>query len=282
MTICFLLLALPCLAAYDLEVPVDPWDEYQLQFRKYSQQLLKSYDRAIVNDYEGAIAEATKAIDILPEEGLAYAERAKYYRTLNKQKDADRDFRKALTLFDQAIQRYKPGNSDKKPKKPTFRNVNETEAAKLIASIQYQRGETSFSLERYQQAKDDFVTSCKGGNAAACSRLKDVELIGKRGINWVPLLASQFYDRQKVERVSKDVFRVWVLREDLLQSQPDVAQAAKQQHLELNCNTRLFRLMEGFTVSGSGEKTSDTVDTATVRPTPGSAAGKLMVMLCSP
>src|SRR6185369_3476745 len=81
-------------AAYDLEVPTDPREERRLQFTKYSRQLLKSYDLAFVDDYTGAIREVTAAIDILPDEGLAYAERAKYLRTLNNPKDAERDLRK--------------------------------------------------------------------------------------------------------------------------------------------------------------------------------------------
>lgn len=271
-----------CQAAYDLEVPVDPWEEYRLQFKKYSQQLLKSYDRAFVNDYEGAIREAGKAIDILPEEGLAYAERAKYYRILNNPKDADRDFRKALTLFDQAIQRYRPGSGDKKLPKGARRKVDPAESARLVATLRYQRGEAYFSQEQYRQSRDDFGTACKGGSSVACTRLQDVEQVEKRGVNWVPLSARQFYDKQRIERISKNTVRVWVRREDLQPSAAGAGQEAMLQQLELRCNSRQFRMLERLLVSATGAKTPEATEAGFSRPAPGSAAGTLMVMFCSP
>lgn len=271
-----------CQAAYDLEVPADPWEEYRLQFRKYSQLLLKSYDRAFANDYEGALREAGKAIDILPEEGLAYAERAKYYRILNNKKEADRDFRKALTMFDQAIQRYRPGSGDKKLKKGTRGKVGPVESARLVATLRYQRGEAYFSQEQYRQSKDDFEAACKVGSQVACARLKDVELIEKMGVNWVPLSMRQFYDKQRVERVSKDAVRVWVRWEDLRPSAAGAGQEAMMQHLELSCDSRRFRLLERLSVSDDGARKSEPVETGFEQPTAGSAAGTLLVMFCSP
>ena len=270
-----------CQAAYDLEVPADPWEEYRQQFKKYSQQLLKSYDRAFANDYEGAIREAGKAIDILPEEGLAYAERAKYHRILSNPQDAERDFRKSLTLFDQAIQRYRPGNRDKKLKKGSRRKTDPGESAKLVTTLLYQRGEAYFSQEQYRQSKDDFKTACKGGSSVACSRLQDVELIEKRGVNWVPLSTRQFYDKQRIERISKDTVRVWVRREDPQPSAADAGQEAMLQHLELNCNSRQFRMLERFWVSAAGASSPEAAENGFSGPTPGSAAGTLMVMFCS-
>lgn len=282
MLVCFFKMALPSGAAYDLEVPVEPWDEYRLQFMKYSRQLLKSYDRAFVFDFVGALAEASKAIDILPEEGLAYAERARFYRIMNNQKEADRDFRKALTLFDQAIMRYRPGSADKKTDKATFRKVNDDDSTKLITTLQYQRGEAYFSMEQYRKAREDFELSCKAGNSVACARLQDVGVIEKLGSNWVPLYARQFYDRQRVERLSRDLVRVWVWVGDAKQSQSEGGQAAKTQRIELKCSTRDFRVLEGSLISASGEKTPNKADAEFSRPLPGSIGGKLMVMFCSP
>lgn len=275
-------MALICQAAYDLEVPADPWDEYRLQFKKYSQQLQKSYDRAFVNDYEGAVREAGKAVDILPEEGLAYAERAKYYRILNKPNAADLDFRKALTLFDQAIQRYRPGSGDKRLQKGARRKVDPAESARLVTTIRYQRGEAYFSQGQYRQSRDDFGTACKGGSSVACNRLQDVDLVEKRGVNWVPLSARQFYDKQRIERLSKDTVRVWVRREDLQPSSAGAGQEAMLQHLELRCDSRQFRMLERLLVSANGVKAPEAAEIGLNRPTPGSAAGTLMVMFCSP
>lgn len=270
-----------CQAAYDLEVPADPWEEYRLQFKKYSQLLLKSYDRAFVNDYEGAIREAGKAIDVLPDEGLAYAERAKYYRILSNPKEAERDFRKALTLFDQAIQRYRPGSRGKKLPKGTLRKVDPAESARLLATLRYQRGEAYFSQEQYRQSRDDFGTACKSGSSVACSRLQDVELIEKRGINWVPLSTRQFYDKQRIERTSRDTVRVWVRREELQPSSANAGQEAMLQHLELRCDSRQFRMLERLLVSNTGATTPEAAEDGLNRPTPGSAEGTLMVMFCS-
>lgn len=273
-----------CRAAYDLEVPADPWDEYRLQFKKYSQLLLKSYDRAFVNDYEGAIGEAGKAIEILPDEGLAYAERAKYYRILSNPKESERDFRKALTLFDQAIQRYRPGNKGNKGKKlpkNALRKVDPAESAKLLATLRYQRGEAYFSQEQYRQSRDDFGAACKDGSSAACSRLQDVELIEKRGINWVPLSTRQFYDNQRIERTSSNTVRVWVRREELQPSAANAGQGAMLQHLELRCESRQFRMLERLLVSNTGAITPEAVEDGLNSPTPGSAEGTLMVMFCS-
>jgi tetratricopeptide (TPR) repeat protein len=273
-------LAATCGAAYDLEVPPDPREEYRLQLKKYSQQLLKSYDRAFVDDYAGAIREVTLAIEILPDEGLAYAERAIYLRTLNNQPDAERDFRKALSLFDLAIQRYRPAKSVKKSKKDARTKVDPGEA-RLVATTRYQRGEAYFGFEQYRQAKDDFAAACKGGSAIACSRLQEVKLIEKRGLNWVPMSSLQFYDRQRVERPAPGVLRVWLLREERQPVRVDGAQeGSSQQHLELKCEAHEFRILDEPELSGSGAKSPAESETRFGQPVPGSAAGKLLLMLC--
>lgn len=271
-----------CLAAYDLEVPVDPWEEYRLQFRNYSRQLLKSYDRAFMNDYEGAVREAGLAIEILPEEGLAYAERGKYYRILNSQKDAERDFRMALTLFDQAIRRYRPDSAGKKLQKGAARKVDPADSALLVATLRYQRGEAYFSQELYRQAWDDFGAACENGNQVACARLQDVEQIEKRGVNWVPLSMRQFYDKQRIERISGDAVRVWLRREDPLSSSAGAGQETLLQQLELRCDFGKFRLLEQLIVQGNAARDAVTVADGFDTPAPGSATGKLMIMFCSP
>ncbi len=280
--VCFFKLSSSCHAAYDLEVPADPWEEYRLQFVKYSRQMTKSYDRSFVFDYASALAEAAKAIDIMPDEGLAYAERARIYRIMNNQREADRDFRKALTLFDQAIMRYRPGKSEKKSDKATYRQVTDADSAKLITTLQYQRGEAYFSMEQYRKAREDFDSSCKGGNSVACTRLQDVDMIEKLGSGWVPLFERQFYDRQRVERISRDLVRVWVWLGEANASHIDSGRVGKTQRLELKCSTRDVRVVEGSIVSANGEKTPDKSDTEFSRPLPGSIGGKLMAMFCSP
>jgi len=266
-----------CRAAYDLETPPDPREERRLQFTKYSRQLLKSYDLAFVDDYAGAIREVNAAIEILPDEGLAYAERAKYLRTLNNPKDAERDLRKALTLFDQAIQSYRPNNNGKKAKKRAPAHVDPVEAARMIALIRYQRGEAYFGFEQYRQAGDDFSLACSGGNFIACSRLQDLKMIEKRGLSWVPLSSLHFYDRQRVERPAKDVVRVWVRRENPHPARTDIAPIGViQQQLELKCASHEFRVVGTKDTSASGGKS----DTRFQKPEPGNVAGKLLYMLC--
>lgn len=269
-------------AAYNLEVPVDPWDEYRLQFKTYSRLLLASYDRAFIDDYEGAIREVGKAIDLLPEEGIGYAERGKYYRMLNNTALAESDFKKSLLLFDRAIERYRP-DGDRKSKKRASRKVDPAEAARLIATLRYQRGEAYFNFEHYHQAADDFAASCQSGNTVACSRMWDVKAIEKRGLNWVPISALQYYDRQRVERPARDVVRAWVRRED---SQPVHEEGGNvkyvQQHLELNCTTREFRLLEAFVSSGSRQPPSKKApEPGFSKPVPGSAPSRLLTILCS-
>ncbi len=270
-------------AAYDLEVPVDPWDEYRLQHKHYSRLLLKSYDRAFANDYEGAVKDVTAAIEILPDEGLAYADRAKLYLTLNRQKDADSDFRRALYLFERALERYRPEPVDRKKNK-TARRIDPAEFAKLAATTRYQRGEAYFAFEQYKNAKEDFAAACQGGSALACSRMWDITQIEKRGLNWVPLSARQFYDRQRIVRPARDRVRVWVRREDgQLPKADGGVDESIQQHLELHCATREFRLIEAFTISASSQGRAEKPEQpGLLKPIPGSAAGKLMVMLCPP
>lgn len=272
----------PVLAAYNLEVPVDPWDEYRLQFKTYSRHLLASYDRAFIDDYDGAIREVSKAIELIPEEGIGYAERGKYYRMLNNSALAEGDFKKSLLLFEQAIERYRP-DGGKKSKKSAGRKVDPAEAARLIATLRYQRGEAYFSFEKYRQAADDFAASCQAGNTVSCSRIWDVKAVEKRGTQWVPISALQYYDRQRVERPERDVVRVWVRREN---SQPVQAEAGPekyiQQHLELNCSAREFRLLEAFVSSGGKPAVSQkAAEPGFTKPVPGSAPSKLLIMLCA-
>lgn len=272
----------PALAAYNLEVPVDPWDEYRLQFKTYSKHLLSSYDRAFVDDYEGAIREVNKAIELIPEEGIGFAERGKYHRILNDSAKAEADFKKALSLFAQAIERYRPAGN-LKSRKNNARKVNPAEAARLIATLRYQRGEAYFSFEMYHQASDDFAAACQGGNTVACSRIWDIKAVEKRGTNWIPLSSRQFYDRKRVEQISRDLVRVWVRREE---SQPVRAESGPdnylQQHFELKCATREFRLIEAFVFSGGSQSASEKPDaTGFVKAMPSTAINKLLATLCA-
>lgn len=268
-------------AAYNLEVPAEPWDEYRLQFKKYSNHLLASYDRAFVDDYEGAIREVDKAIELLPEEGIGFAERSKYHRILQDTVAADSDFKTAITLFAQAIERYVPG-MNKKRSRSGVRTAVSVDAGRMLATVRYQRGEAYFDSERYRQANEDFAAACQGGYTAACSRIWDVKAIEKRGIQWVPLAARQFYDRQRVERPSPAVVRVWVRREE---PQPVLAvngpESYIQQHLELNCSTREFRLIEALVISDGNQPQAEKVaGSGFIKPMAGSAPGKLLTMLC--
>lgn len=271
----------PAMAAYNLEVPVEPWDEYRLQFKTYSRHLLSSYDRAFVDDYEGAVREVNKAIELLPEEGLGYAERGKYHRMLSDTAGADKDFKTAQTLFAQAIERYRPG-ADKKSKKPGSRTFKQDDDGRLVATLRYQRGEAYFNFEQYRQASDDFVAACQAGNTAACSRVWDVKAIEKRGIQWVPLTARQFYDRRRIENPSPAVVRVWVRREEPQPVQAENGSASYiEQQLELNCASREFRLIEAMVVSkGTAQLSEKVTGTGFARPPVGSAQSKLMIMLC--
>lgn len=272
----------PALAAYDLEVPADPWDEYRLQFKTYSRHLLASYDLAFVDDYDGAIREVDRAIELLPEEGIGYAERGKYYRMINDPARAEADFKKALLLFERALVRYRPVAGNKKRKK-AVRKVDPAEAARLIATLHYQRGEAYFSFEHYRQASDDFKIACRGGSSAACSRMGDVTAIEKRGSNWVPISALQFYDRQRLEYSPGDLVRVWVRREDSLSEQGEAGPELHiQQQLELKCSTREFRLLEDPAAPKSGlpVKRKSAVPLFS-KPAPGSAPGKLLTLLCA-
>lgn len=270
------------MAAYDLEVPVDPRDEYRRQFQAYSRYLQASYDRAFVDDYEGAIREVGKAIELLPEEGIGYAERAKYFRMLNNAALANGDFKKSLLLFERAMERYRP-DGGKNNKKNTLRKLDPAEAARLVAILQYQRGEAYFSFEKYRQAADDFGAACQGGSSVACLREWDLKSIEKRGTHWVPISALQYYDRQRVERPDSHYVRVWVRRED---SQPLQAGITSdryiQQYLELDCSSREFRLLEAFTSSNGDQSVTDKADEPVFgKPLPGSAPGKLLTMFCS-
>lgn len=278
--------ATPGLAAYDLEVPPTPRDEYLLQFKRYSQQLQKSYDRAFVDDYAGAIREVTQAIDILPDEGLGYAERAKYERMLNRSEEAEVDFRRALSLFERAIQRYRPGKSGtgkqaRKPRKGEPRQVDPAGAALLTATLRYQRGEAYFVFDQYRQAGNDFALACKGGSAIACSRLQEVKRMEMRGLNWAPLTSRQFYDRQRIDRPSSDVVRAWVRREDGQQVPGGGGQGGSiQQQLEFRCASREFRVIEVLDPSAPDGKSGREPDPDFSQPAAGSMAGKLMIMLC--
>lgn len=268
-------------AAYNLEVPVEPWDEYRLQFKNYSKHLLASYDRAFVDDYEGAIREVDKAIELLPEEGIGFAERGKFQRILQNFVAAERDLKEAVSLFGQAIERYRPG-ADKKSKKKATRNINSADAGHLVATLRYQRGEAYFNFEQYRQASEDFAAACQGGNAAACSRLWDVKAIEKRGVHWVPLSTRQFYDRRSVKRPSSELVRVWVRREE---PQPVQLESGSEgyvlQHFELNCPNREFRLVVAMSVvSGSQPLEVKLAETGFLKPTTGSAPSKLIISLC--
>lgn len=280
-TVLILLAAAPGFAAYNLEIPVEPWDEYRLQFKNYSKYLLASYDRAFVDDYEGAIREVDKAIELLPDEGIGFAERAKYRRMLNSPAQADADFKIAMTLFDKAIERYRPG-ADKKPKKGAARKFNPADAGRLIATIRYQRGEAFFNFEQYRQASDDFAAACQGGNAAACGRIWDVKAIEKRGAQWVPLAARQFYDRKRVEYHAATIIRAWVRREEPQPIQSgNGADSYIQQHLELNCSTREFRLIEAMVIANGSQALAENVaGSGFAKPTAGSAPSKLLTILC--
>lgn len=268
-------------AAYNLEVPAEPRDEYRLQFKNYSKHLLASYDRAFVDDYEGAVREVAKAIELLPEEGIGFAERGRYHRILNNDTLADNDFKAAITLFNQAIERYRPA-ADKKTKSGVTRKINPADAVRLVATLRYQRGEAYFNFEQYRKASDDFAAACQEGNAFACSRIWDVMTIAKRGVQWVPLSARQYYDRSRVEHPSPAVVRVWVRREE---PQPALAESGSesyiQQHLELHCATREFRLTEALVISNGSQPMAENVaGSGFTKPVTGSAPGKLMIIFC--
>jgi tetratricopeptide (TPR) repeat protein len=268
-------------AAFNLEVPVEPWDEYRLQFKNYSKHLLASYDRAFIDDYEGAIREVNKAIELLPEEGIGFSERGKYYRILNNMALADNDYKAAINLFDKAIERYRPGG-DKKSRKTGGVRVNPADAGHLVATLKYQRGEANYYFEQYKQANDDFAAACQDGQSAACSRIWDIKAIGKRGLQWVYLSARQYYDRKRVERPSPATVRVWIRRED---PQPVQVESGPenyiQQHLELNCTTREFRLIEALVISNGSQSMSEKVaGSAFTKASAGTAPNKLMISLC--
>jgi tetratricopeptide (TPR) repeat protein len=269
-------------AGYNLEVPAEPWDEYRLQFKTYSKYLFISYDKAFVDDYEGAIREVDKAIELLPEEGIGFAERGKYHRLLNNVTRAENDFKMAIGLFAQAIERYRPG-SEKKFKKNSARKVNPADPARLIATLRYQRGEAYLNFEQYRQASDDFAAACQGGNTAACSKIWEIKAIEKRGFQWVPLASRQFYDRKRVEHPSPSTVRVWIRREDPQPVQPESAtENYIQQHLELNCSNREFRLIEALVISNGSQSMAEQVaGTNFSKPIPGSVPSKLMIALCS-
>lgn len=267
--------------AYNLEVPVEPWDEYRLQFKNYSKHLLASYDRAFVDDYEGAIREVDKAIELLPEEGIGFAERSKYQRTLQNFTSADRDLKEAIKLFDQAIERYQPG-AERKSKKKQTRKINPADAGRLVATLRYQRGEAYFNFEQYRPASSDFAASCQGGNASACSRIWDVKAIEKRGTHWVPLSTRQYYDRRSVKRPSPSVVRVWVRREEPQPVQPESgSEGYVLQHFELNCSNREFRLIVAMVIAeGSQPMDVKLSETGFTKPAAGSVPNKLMIALC--
>jgi tetratricopeptide (TPR) repeat protein len=268
-------------SAYNLEVPVEPWDEYRLQFKNYSKHLLASYDRAFVDDYEGAIREVNKAIELLPEEGIGFAERSKYHRLLQNNTSADRDLKVAISLFDQAIELYRPG-ADKKSKKKATRKINPDDARRLVATLRYQRGEAYFNFEQYRQASDDFAAACQGGNSSACSRIWDVKAIEKRGVHWVPISVRQFYDRRSVQHPDPNVVRVWIRREEPQPVQLETASESYiQQHLELNCATKEFRLIEAQVISSISKSMAEKISGSSfTKPVTGTVPGKLMIALC--
>ena len=268
-------------AAYNLEVPVDSWDEFRLQFKKYSKYLLASYDRAFADDYEGAISEVDKAIELLPDEGIGFAERSKYNRIINNAVSAENDFKTAIRLFDKAIEQYGPKASSK-AKKKSVRKYNMADAGRLVATLRYQRGEAYFNFEQYRQASADFAAACQGGNSAACSRIWDAKAVEKRGVHWVPLSSRQYYDRQRVERISPAVVRVWLRREEFqplqTESGPD---SYIQQHLELNCSSREFRIIETITIASGNQQVSEEVTgSAFMKPVAGSASSRLIISIC--
>jgi len=264
---------------YDLEVPSDPWEDFRQQYKLYTRKLQKSFDRSFSHDYTGAVAEATAAIEILPDEGLAYAERAKLHLTLNNQKEADSDFRKALQLFERAMERYRKGPSSKQAAKSKTK-ASAGDVARLIATTRYQRGEAFLAFEQYRNAREDFEVACKGGIASACPRVVDVDQIQKRGANWVPLSPRQSYDRQRVIRPAAGLVRAWIRREELRSDIDDGGPVAQEHLVELRCETRDFKIVDGFAQSASGEKTPVAPDTGYSKPMPGNGVGKLLVMLC--
>lgn len=266
-------------AAYNLEVPVDPWDEYRQQFRNYSKLLLKSYDRAFVNDYDSAVREATKAIELLPDEGLAYAERAYYQRMMNNHVAADTDFRMALNMFARTLERYRPVKQGKKSDKKN-RPLDPAATAQLIATTHYQRGEVYFRFEQYQSALTDFSLACQGGEALACSKMWETKQIEKRGTHWVPVANRQFYDKLRIDITTvPGSVRVWLRREDapVLQAEEVLQGSALQQHLELRCASNEYRIVEGFSRITGDQVTFDELYR---KPVPGSAVSKLMYMYC--
>lgn len=267
----------PLSAAYNLEVPVDPWEEYRQQFRTYSRLLLKSYDRAFVNDYEGALREASEAIELLPDEGLGYAERAYYQRMMNNHVAADKDFRIALAMFAKTLELYAPGRKPKKGEKS--RKPNPASAARLSATTLYQRGEVYFRFEQYQAALTDFSLACQGGETLACSRMWETKSVTKRGVNWVPVATRQFYDKLRVDTATvPGSVRVWVRREDTPVSQTEEAlEGALLQHLELRCASADYRILEGFS-----RITGDQIAFEELyrKPVPGSAVSKLLYLYC--
>ncbi len=278
-----LMITSQAIAAFNLEVPAEPWDEYRLQFKNYSKHLLASYDRAFVDDYDGAIREVDKAIELLPEEGIGFAERSKYHRIVGNTALAENDFKTAITRFDQAIERYRPG-PEKKSKKNLARKVNPAEAGRLIATLRYQRGEAFFNFEQYRQANDDFAAACQGGNAVACPRIWDVKAIEKRGVQWIPLSARQYYDRRSVKHISPTSTRVWVRRED---PQPVRSESVSEnhilQHFELNCSTREFRLIVALVIANDSQPMTVTLaEAGFTKPVTGTAPSKLMITLCPP
>lgn len=264
---------------YDLEVPSDPWEDFRQQYKLYTRKLQKSFDRSFSHDYIGAVAEATAAIEILPDEGLAYAERAKLQLTLNNQKEADSDFRKALQLFERAMERYRKGPSGKQAAKSKTK-ISAGEVARLIATTRYQRGEAYLAFEQYRNAREDFEAACKGGAASACPRIADVDQIQKRGANWVPLSPRQSYDRLRVSRPAAGLVRTWIRREEMRSDIDDGGPVAQEHLVELRCETKDFKIVEGFVQYASGAKTPVAPDDSYSKPMPGNGVGKLLVMLC--
>lgn len=282
MIVLFLLSTSRAFSAYDLEVPAVRSEENRVQFIKYTEHLVASYDRAFVDDYDGAIREVGYAIKMIPEEGIGFAERSKYYRMMNNTTLAERDFKKAITLFDQAIARYSPGAAQKTKGKPA-RTTNSVDAARLVATFRYQRGEAYFNFEKYRQAGDDFAAACQGGADAACSRIWEVKAIEKRGVQWVPLTAWQYYDRRRVERPSPTIVRAWVRREEPHPGQDENAQENyTKQQLEINCSTREYRIADALVIKNGGQPIADKVTgSGFARPVIGSAQSKLIIFLCS-
>lgn len=268
-------------AVYNLEVPAEPWDEYRLQFKNYTKHLQASYDLAFLDDYEGAVREVNKAIELLPDEGSGFAERSKYHRILQNKKLANQDLQQAITLFGLAIERYRP-HKDKKSKKNRTRKMDLAKADQLVATLQFQRAEAYFSDEQYKKATDDFISACQGGNALACTRILDVKAIIKLGSEWVPISSRQYYNRRAIEEPTEGIIRVRVLRDDEQRTEDgNSSESYVEQLFEINCVTREFHLVEAqVTSNGKKSAVENFVTPSFMKPIIGTTPGKLITAIC--